>query len=136
VQESRRMAALRVGLLVALSVCLLACALAWVYQAACSFEVATPEVRVRAGEEARFRLVQSDCLMGVVASACYEPPAVDVRGLPDGSAVKVVEFVDCHRSDLVVTTETTAAPGRYRLTIGREGAFVPGERAVLEIAAP
>ncbi|MDD3825158.1 MAG: hypothetical protein PHY79_04215 [Anaerolineae bacterium] len=135
-KESRRMAALRVGLLVALSVCLLACALAWVYQAACSFEVATPEVRVRAGQEARFRLRQSDCLMGAFASACYEPPAVDVRGLPDGAAVKVVEFVDCHQSDLVVTTETTAAPGSYRLTIGREGAFFPGERAVLEIAAP
>lgn len=135
-KESKRMAAVRVGLLVTLSVCLLACALAWVYQAACSFEVATPEVRVQAGEEARFRLRQLDCLLGAFASACYEPPAVDVRGLPDGAAVKAVEFVDCHQSDLVVITETTTAPGSYRLTIGREGAWFPGERATLEIAAP
>jgi len=135
-KESRRLAAVRLLLLVTLTVCILACALAWVYQAACSFEVATPVARTPAGGEARFRLWQSDCLLGALASACYEPPVVDVRGLPDGAAVEAVEYLDCHQSDLVVATETTAAAGSYRLTIGREGALFPGERAVLEIAAP
>jgi hypothetical protein len=137
VKESRRMAAVRLVLLVALTVCLLVCALAWAYQAACSFEVADPTVvRIPAGGEARFRLWQSDCLLGAFARACYEPPVVEVRGLPDGAVVKAVEYLDCHQSDLVVATETTAAPGSYRLTIRQEGAFFPGERAVLEIAAP
>jgi hypothetical protein len=135
-KESRRMAAVRLILLIALTLCVLACALAWTYQAACSFEVATPTVRVAAGDEARFRLWQSDCLLGAMAHACYEAPVVDVRGLPDGAAVKAVEWLSCHESDLVVATEMTAVPGSYRLTIGREDAFVPGERAVLEVTAP
>ncbi|HSJ52939.1 MAG TPA: hypothetical protein VLC52_04260, partial [Anaerolineae bacterium] len=115
-RESRRMAVARLVLLVALTVCLLACALAWTYQAACSFEVADPTVvRTPAGLEARFRLWQSDCLVGVFAHACYEAPVVEVRGLPDGAKVKAVEYLDCHQSDLVVATETTAAPGSYPL---------------------
>ena len=135
-RESRRMAAVRLVLLIALTLCILACALAWVYQAACSFKVLTPQVRVPAGEEARFRLLQSDCLMGAIGQACYEVPAVKVEGLPTGAAVKAVEGLDCNQADLVVVTETTVAPGRYQLTIGREDAMVPGERAVLEIVAP
>jgi hypothetical protein len=130
------MASIRLVLLAALTLCILACALAWIYQAACSFQVATPAVRTPAGGEARFRLWQSDCLLGAIASACYEAPAVDIRGLPHGTTVKSVEWLDCHQSDLIIATETTATPGSYRLTIGREDALFPGERAVLEITAP
>jgi len=131
------MAAVRLALLVALTVCLLACALAAIYQAACSFEVADPTVvRTPAGGEARFRLWQSDCLVAIFGRGCYLAPVVEVKGLPDGAAVKAVEYLDCHQSDLVVATETTAAPGSYRLTIRQEGALFPGERAVLEITAP
>ncbi len=135
-KESRRMAAARLTLLVMLTLCILACALAWVYQAACSFEVVTAAARVRAGGEARFRLWQSDCLLAVIGRACYEAPPVDVRGLPDGASVETVEWLDCHQSDLVIATQASAAPGSYRLTIGREDALFPGERAVLEITAP
>jgi hypothetical protein len=136
VRESRRMASIRLVLLFALTLCILSCAAAWIYQAACSFKVATPVARTPAGGQARFRLWQSDCLLGAFARGCYEAPVVQLRGLPQGATIGAVEWLDCHQSDLVIATEATVAPGSYRLTIGREDALFPGERAVLEIVAP
>lgn len=135
-RSRRRVRVAGLVLLGLLSLCIVACFVAYVYQDACRFEMAESTVRARPGEEVRLRLWQWDCLIGIFAHACYNVPQVSVQGLPPGATVQGVEWLDCHESDLILSIDAATAPGSYRLRVKGPTVLVPAERVVLEIVAP
>jgi hypothetical protein len=123
-------------LLIVVACCLVSSAAAWVYQVKKTFIAGTEHSTVPAGETAHFRLWQSDGLAAAFGHACYLEPQVSVEGLPAGSEVSGVNWLNCHESSLSIATQPTIPPGIYRLTIKRVDAIAFPIRVTLEIVEP
>jgi hypothetical protein len=133
---SRELKITRVSLLVIIVMCVVSCGVAWIYQGYCMFEVEPLTKSVPAGSDAHFTLLQWDCLFSVFGHACYNEPDIQVEGLPTGSAVKRIEWIGCHESDLTIITQASTPAGVYQLTIKPEGSRISPEHVTLEIVNP
>ena len=122
-------------LLAIVACCVMGCGLA-VLHIRSRFKVATPRATVVAGGIVHFTFYQLDTFGGTFGHGCYEMSGLQITGLPPGAEVKGIEWISCHESTLIISTQPSTSPGVYRLAIRSGSSFIPPKHVTLEIVAP